>query len=141
MKLDEEEKLIGNKFFKEGNLKEAIKHYTLGLDQSKNNAVLFANRGLCFFKLNQFEKCISDCEEALKIDSVYTKAYFRMALSKFNLGNFRESIEDFKISLKLDSNKSSRTECELYIKYIESFDFESEKDIEKIIVRIELQVK
>ena len=141
MKLDEEEKLIGNKFFKEGNLEEAIKHYTVGLDHSKNNAILFANRGLCFFKLNQFEKCISDCEEALKIDSVYTKAYFRMALSKFNLGNFRESIEDFKISFKLDSNKSSRTECELYIKYIESFDFESEKDIEKIIVRIELQVK
>jgi RNA polymerase II-associated protein 3 len=135
----EEEKLIGNRFFTQKNYSEAIKHYTLGLNISKN-PILFGNRALCYYKLNDFENCISDCDEALKLDSSYFKVYFRRAMSKLNLGRFESSLEDFEESLKFDTVKASILESELYIKCLRECIKEDESPMEMKIIQIESQV-
>jgi tetratricopeptide (TPR) repeat protein len=135
----EEEKLIGNRFFVQKNYKEAIKHYSSGLNIS-NNPILFGNRALCYFKLKDFENCISDCDEALKLDPSYFKVYFRRAMSKLNLGQFESSLEDFEESLKFDTVKASILESELYIKFIRECIKENESSLELKIVQMESQV-
>eukprot|EP01080_Neovahlkampfia_damariscottae_P005609 gene5609-9426_t len=133
----EEEKEIGNKNFKKGLFKEAIDHYTRGLSFSNTNSILFGNRGLCYFKMLEFEKCILDCDKALEINPRYTKAYLRRALSKFYLGCFSDALDDFKTTLKFDTNKFSIIECELYIKKIEFFISEKNRNKDDIILQIE----
>ena len=39
-----------------------------------------------YIELNDFENCINDSEEAIKIEPLFIKAYYRKAVGEFNLG-------------------------------------------------------
>lgn len=68
-----------------GNYAEAVELYSKAIETSTTpNCIYFANRANAYLELNENEKCLQDCSEALKIDKTYVKAYYRKALALYN---------------------------------------------------------
>lgn len=81
----EEKKNQGNEEFKKGNHLAAIKLYSEALGMtlrsylaeiSLNEGVL-TNRALAYQKLNRYAEALEDCDECIRTNSKFTKAYLR----------------------------------------------------------------
>eukprot|EP01023_Acetabularia_acetabulum_P007250 TRINITY_DN13090_c0_g1_i1.p2 TRINITY_DN13090_c0_g1~~TRINITY_DN13090_c0_g1_i1.p2 ORF type:complete len:225 (+),score=44.39 TRINITY_DN13090_c0_g1_i1:100-774(+) len=86
LQLVENEKLLGNDKYKEGQLKEALEYYgsaltLLGEDKHKQfcekRAVILGNRAAIYSKQENWEKVIQECNQALQEDPDYLKARLR----------------------------------------------------------------
>jgi histone-lysine N-methyltransferase SETD3 len=97
-------KEAGNKAFAAGNFQEAIKQFTMAIEITleQPNHVYFANRANCHLELNEFEECISDCNQAIQIYPSYSKSYFRKAKALVNLQRLKEALEVAEEGLKLE---------------------------------------
>lgn len=71
----------GNDLFSCGRFAEACAAYGEGLKHDSSNSVLYCNRAVCWSKLGQWEQSVEDCNQALKIQTHYTKALLRRAVS------------------------------------------------------------
>lgn len=71
----------GNDLFSCGRFAEACAAYGEGLKYDSSNSVLYCNRAVCWSKLGQWEQSVEDCNQALKIQTHYTKALLRRAVS------------------------------------------------------------
>ena len=76
------EKDKGNEAYKAGEYKTATTHYTHSLRLQQNNAVVYANRGMCYLKLKQYRQALADSTAAVQIDDAYTKAYLRRGIAQ-----------------------------------------------------------
>ena len=73
-------KEAGNKAFSENNFEEAITQYTLAIEISADNPnqhVYYANRANAYLHSGRLDECIEDCEEAIYIEPMFIKAYYR----------------------------------------------------------------
>ena len=93
------EKNKGNEAYKANEYPEAVKHYTHSLRLQQNNAVVYANRGMCYLKLKQYRQTLSDCTAAIQIDDGYTKAYLRRGIAHRRLSQTSQAIKDLDIVL------------------------------------------
>ena len=77
----------GNKFFATGNFEDAVKQYTMAIEITieQPNHIYFANRANAYLEMSKFEECIKDCDQAIKIDPTFAKAYYRKAKAMVNL--------------------------------------------------------
>lgn len=86
----DEIRLRGNAAYKDGHFQEAIDRYTEAIEASKEakclDPRLLNNRATAHLKLKNFEKCLQDCEEYIKIRSSCWKGYSRKALALNGLG-------------------------------------------------------
>lgn len=89
----------GNKEFKAGNYMAAIDHYTKAISHRKDKT-FFTNRAVCFFNLQKFSKCISDCNEAIKVDPTFPKAYWRKAEALLVTGKLKEAVETLNTAIE-----------------------------------------
>ena len=71
-------KEAGNKAFGNGSFEEAIKYYTQAIELTPSH-IYYANRANAYLELTNFEACIKDCDEAIRIDPKYVKSYIRKA--------------------------------------------------------------
>ena len=71
----------GNDLFKSEMFAEACTAYGEGLKFYPRNPVLHCNRAVCFSKLEQWEKSVRECDEALKVHPNHAKALLRRAAS------------------------------------------------------------
>ena len=62
------EKNKGNEAYKASEYKTASLHYTHSLRLQQNNAIVYANRGMCYLKLKQYRQALADCTAAIQID-------------------------------------------------------------------------
>ncbi|TPP58159.1 hypothetical protein FGIG_02097 [Fasciola gigantica] len=86
----------------EGNLQEAIEHYTTSARLTPEDPVPYTNRALAFLKSERYAAAESDCSAALALDT-------RKGLQKKS-----EAIEDLKTLLAIDeNNKAAITELSL----------------------------
>ena len=71
----------GNKDFMLKHYDDAIKNYTAAIELTTENPnhVYFANRANAYLETADNNKCIEDCEMAIKIEPKYVKSYFRKA--------------------------------------------------------------
>ena len=72
----EEMKKLGDEEFKEGNFFSAITHYTEALLYGKTPQ-LYSNRAVCYIKMKKYEEAIEDADQALEIDPLFLKGYYR----------------------------------------------------------------
>ena len=86
-KLADDEKAIGNDFFKKGKFTEAITHYTIAISIDKDNAIFYTNRALSYQKLDKHDKAIADGKKARSLDVNYLKAYVILTKSYLALGD------------------------------------------------------
>lgn len=54
--------------FNEGKYDESILLYTEAMDIAKDLLALYTNRAMAYMKLNQYEKCIADCDFAFRVN-------------------------------------------------------------------------
>ncbi|XP_031383776.1 inactive TPR repeat-containing thioredoxin TTL3-like isoform X1 [Punica granatum] len=87
----------GNDLFSSGRYVEACLAYGEGLKFDSYNSVLYCNRAVCWSKLEQWEKSIEDCNQALYIQPNYTKALLRRAVSNGKLGRWAEAVKDYEV--------------------------------------------
>nr|XP_032836336.1 E3 ubiquitin-protein ligase CHIP isoform X1 [Petromyzon marinus] len=73
------------------------------LNQTRNSlvAAYYTNRALCFVKLQQWEKAVSDCKHALELDSQSVKGHFFMGQSQLELENYDEAIANLQLAYSL----------------------------------------
>ncbi|CAJ2660584.1 unnamed protein product [Trifolium pratense] len=86
----------GNTLFSSGKYKEAHDAYREGLKYDDSNSVLYCNRAICWFKLEQWEKSIKECNKALSFRPNYTKALLRRAESNEKLEIWAEVVKDYQ---------------------------------------------
>lgn len=114
----------GNKEFKNGNYMAAIEHYTKAISHQKEKT-FFTNRATCFFHLQKFNKCISDCNEAIALDPMFGKAYYRKADALMAIGKLQEAVETLNRAIELkaddDNIRKKLTESKVQLSYFDDY--------------------
>ena len=113
-----------NDMFKRGRYSDAVGAYTdaLTIDSSNKvtNAKLLGNRALARIKIKEFDEARSDCDQALKLDPMYTKAKRTRAKATGESGDWEQAVKDLKVMAEenptdADLNKELRN-AELELK-------------------------
>ncbi|GLD97135.1 hypothetical protein PINS_up005818 [Pythium insidiosum] len=120
MKDMKELKHEANALFKKGDFKRAEKVYTkaLNLDPSHDEycAVIHCNRAAALMGLQQYERALLDCDNALRRKSRYPRALLRRARCNIALKKYAMAISDFDRYLKEnpgDAGTESNADIEL----------------------------
>ncbi|KAM3343364.1 TPR repeat-containing thioredoxin TTL1 [Capsicum galapagoense] len=87
----------GNELFRSERYTEASIAYGEGLARDSSNSILYCNRAACWYKLEEWEKSLDDCNHALHIQPYYTKALLRRAGSNFKLERWAEAVRDYEV--------------------------------------------
>ncbi|TVU22628.1 hypothetical protein EJB05_32341, partial [Eragrostis curvula] len=103
-------RLRGNQAFAEGQLTKAEECYTHGIgsfaptDASRKALMLcYSNRAAARMSLGKMRDALSDCREAIDIDSSFLKAQVRAANCLLALGDVEEAKKAFEMCLKSNS--------------------------------------
>jgi len=106
----------GNTALQAGDLKAALGHYSKAISLFNENAVFFANRSVCYNKLERFEDAVLDAKESIALDPEYVKGYNRLANAYKSMGDFEKAIEAFQqVVDRSDSGSKSARHCERMI--------------------------
>jgi len=103
------QKYLGNRFYKDGKLPEAIACYTKALDLAKNDeerGTLYLNRALCSAQLYHHDEVVTDATAALQINPNNAKALIRRALALEALEKYKQALEDMRKALSLEPGAS-----------------------------------
>ena len=60
-------KAKGNDSYKQGNIQEAIAHFTDAIELDCSNSTFFCNRALCYYSMKDWAKCVDDAIRAIKL--------------------------------------------------------------------------
>lgn len=100
-------RLRGNQAYAEGLLTKAEECYTHGIDSFSPNEVsrkalmlCYSNRAATRMSLGKMRDALSDCQEAIDIDSSFLKAHARAANCLLALGDVEEAQKAFEMCLK-----------------------------------------
>ncbi|KOB71888.1 TPR-repeat protein [Operophtera brumata] len=93
--------------------KKTISCYNRAIELVKDDAIYFANRGLCYLKKDSLHQAETDCTEALRLDPTYVKALQRRATARERLGSLRAASNDLMEVIKLEpKNKHAQSQLE-----------------------------
>ncbi|XP_060523801.1 RNA polymerase II-associated protein 3 isoform X2 [Cylas formicarius] len=92
----------GNKFVQDKKWDQAILCYTSAIKAFAYDPVFYANRALCYLKIEQYIKAEDDCTFSLKLDKTYVKALQRRAAAREKLNKFGEAKVDLENVLLLE---------------------------------------
>lgn len=102
----------GNTAFKNGQLQEAYNIYSSALKIDENNiytnAKLYFNRATVSSKINKLQQAIDDCNQAIKLDENYLKAYLRRAKCYMDMNMYEEAIRDYETVYKKDKTREHK---------------------------------
>ena len=96
----------GNTAFKSSNWTQAHELYSQALKidpfNKATNAKLYFNRATVAAKLKKYAESVSDCDEALKLDEKYLKAFLRRGRSYMELEKYDDAVRDFEQINKME---------------------------------------
>jgi tetratricopeptide (TPR) repeat protein len=70
---------LGNRAFSAGNFSQAIKMYSLSLEQDNFDVVCLCNRSAAYCALDLFQHALKDAQKCIEIDPGFTKGWLRAA--------------------------------------------------------------
>nr|CAB3239088.1 dnaJ homolog subfamily C member 7-like [Phallusia mammillata] len=100
----EEEKDLGNEFYKKKDYKSAIEHYSKAIESSPKNASYYSNRSAARMMLSQYKEALKDAQTAVKVDNMFAKAYVREAKCHIALGNSQAALISLQTAKDLDAS-------------------------------------
>jgi stress-induced-phosphoprotein 1 len=111
----EEERAEGNDLFKKGKFPEALKHYNEGIkrtpdDDKETLSKFYSNRAGAYMKLMDFNRAQKDCEECLKLNPSFVRAWIRKGAVLEAMKQHDNAIEAYQEAIKLDPNAKEATE-------------------------------
>ena len=76
----------GNRHFRAGQYREALRLYSRAVALSPGRAALYGNRAAAWLMLGATAECVADCEVAVGLDAAYSRGYSRMAKALMRQG-------------------------------------------------------
>jgi stress-induced-phosphoprotein 1 len=98
----EESKQKGNEAYKKGDFPTAMKFYNQSAIENPKDAKLFRNRAACYAKLMAFPEALKDCEESIKCDPAFVKAYVQKGSVLMVLKEKAKAMSAYAKALELD---------------------------------------
>lgn len=106
----EEEKEIGNEYFKKGEYSTAIKHYTAAIDRNPDDPKLYSNRAACYTKLAAFDLGLKDCETCCKLDDKFIKGWIRKGKILQGMQQSNKALTAYQKALEIDATNAEALE-------------------------------
>jgi small glutamine-rich tetratricopeptide repeat-containing protein alpha len=72
----------------------------IGLDAT--NPVFYCNRAAAFSRIGEYQKAIDDCNQAIRYDPNYGKAYGRLGLAFSKMNRHQEAIDAYKNAIRIE---------------------------------------
>lgn len=93
----------GNDAYKRGEYARAIERYDASVAVGET-AAAYANRAMCWLKLEEWASAEVDCSRALELDvaAFGVKAYQRRGTARREMGKYMDSVMDFEEALRLE---------------------------------------
>uniref|UniRef100_A0A3P8S8V4 E3 ubiquitin-protein ligase CHIP n=1 Tax=Amphiprion percula TaxID=161767 RepID=A0A3P8S8V4_AMPPE len=91
----------GNRLFLSRKYLEAAACYSNAINHSPSVPAFYTNRALCYVKLQQHDKALTDCRNALELDSQSVKAHFFMGQCHLEMENYDEAIGNLQRAYNL----------------------------------------
>jgi len=92
-----------------GNYEKGIYYFTrvinYELDDINTKVLAYWGRGICYF--DDKEKALIDFNEAIKLDSTFSRAYQERGLVYSLLRNYEKAIDDFNEAIRIDPNNAN----------------------------------
>ncbi|KAJ8971761.1 hypothetical protein NQ317_001666 [Molorchus minor] len=104
--LAEQEKEIGNEFFKKGDYATAVKHYTEAIKRNPDDAKIYCNRAACYTKLAAFDLGLKDCDKCVELDPKFIKGWVRKGHILQGMQQSSKAIAAFQKALEIDPNNA-----------------------------------
>lgn len=106
----EQEKELGNKFFKKGDYSTAMKHYTEAIQRNPDDPKLYSNRAACYTKLAAFDLGLRDCEKCCKLDPKFIKGWIRKGKILQGMQQHSKALTAYQKALELDPSNAEALE-------------------------------
>jgi len=116
----EDLKKQGNAQLQKNELKKALDLYSQAISIYNGNAVFFANRSVCYCKLENYEKAILDAMESIEINPDYVKGYNRLGTAYKGAGDLQKAKDAFQqVVDRSKEGSNSWTHCKRQIEELE----------------------
>ncbi|OQV20520.1 LON peptidase N-terminal domain and RING finger protein 3 [Hypsibius exemplaris] len=92
----------GNRLLKAGDFAGAVDKYSAALEKDGKDAVLFSNRSHAFLLLKEPTRALADAAQAVSLEPLWAKAYFRKAGALFETGDIVGSLNSVVRVLLID---------------------------------------
>ncbi|XP_059912346.1 E3 ubiquitin-protein ligase TTC3 [Gadus macrocephalus] len=89
----EDMKTKGNTFFQKKEYGAAIKCYTQAIRHTPENHMVYANRALCYIRVEKYLKAVGDGKRATLLEPFWAKGHYRYCEALFSLKEHRKAIE------------------------------------------------
>ncbi|XP_069744958.1 E3 ubiquitin-protein ligase TTC3 isoform X2 [Narcine bancroftii] len=83
----------GNNEFVKKNFKAAVNYYSRAIELCPDSKILYGNRALCFYRVENFRKAMSDAKRAIILNPDWAKGHYRFCDSLFSMGEQKRAIE------------------------------------------------
>ncbi|MCO5588166.1 hypothetical protein L7F22_042121 [Adiantum nelumboides] len=108
----DEERNRGNDLYKAGDFVGSVQAYTESIKRNPNDPRGYTNRASAYIKLVALPEALKDCEEAIKMDETFTKAYIRKSNVLFSMKDYTKALDAAQVASDVDgkhhANASSR---------------------------------
>lgn len=98
---------LGNQFFKSGDYSQALTYYTKAIEEDPTNHILYSNRSVCYYHLNNYENALKDAQSCIKYKSDFPKGYQRQGAAYFKLTKTWDALCSYSIACLHDSSNAA----------------------------------
>lgn len=106
----EQEKNLGNDYFKKGDYSLAVKHYTEAIKRNPDDPKLYSNRAACYTKLAAFDLGLKDCDQCCKLDPKFIKGWIRKGKILQGMQQHSKALTAYQKALELDPSNGEALE-------------------------------
>lgn len=106
----EEEKELGNEYFKKGDFSTAVKHYTEAINRNPDDPKLYSNRAACYTKLAAFDLGLKDCDMCTKLDVKFIKGWIRKGKILQGMQQQSKALTAYQRALEIDPTNGEANE-------------------------------
>lgn len=92
----------GNRLMKEEKYNEALVAYGRAIALDASNPIYYCNRAAAYSRIGDFQKAVDDCNQAIRYDKNYGKAYGRLGLAYSKMQRHQEAIEAYQNALRIE---------------------------------------
>lgn len=108
----EEARELGNERFKNTDWPGAVEAYTEMIKRAPEDPRGYSNRAACLIKLLTFPSAVTDCDEALKRDESFIRAYLRKAQALFAMKEYNRCLDVCSLASTHDKDGKNAREIE-----------------------------
>jgi len=91
---------MGTLFYKEGNLRAALDHFSRAI-HIHPNYLSCNSRGVIYARAGMYQQALSDFNKSISLKADNPNGYYNRALTYHKMGDYRQATEDFTTALSL----------------------------------------